>query len=300
MQNLNLKHLRYFWMVAKHNSLSKAAELLFITPQTISGQISDLEKQLNKKLFRREGRNLVMTETGQLVFSYADEIFNLSNELQQVLHGQNPGKSQTLRIGIAMVVPKLLAYRILQPVLEKHNDVHLICNEQPLVGLLADLSIHKLDIILTDSPLNPALNIRAYNHQLGQSGISFFAVPEVADKLSKNFPVSLNDQDFLMPNAGSLLRRNLDNWFQKYQIKPKVIAEFEDRALMKVFGEGGSGIFTSPTVVKDDVLEKYGVEIIGETEEITEQFYLITAESHIKNPAISLISETARNQLFSH
>ena len=299
MQNLNLKHLRYFWSVATHGSIAKAAEVLFITPQTISGQISDLEKQVGQKLFRREGRNLVMTETGQLVFSYADEIFRLGNELQDVLAGHTPGASITLRVGIAMVVPKLLTYRILEPVLNMQEQVRLICNEAPLVDLLADLSVHKLDAVLADSPVSPVLNIRAYNHELGQSGITFFSVPDKADFFRNNFPSSLDGQKILMPNHGSHLRRSLETWFQKNDINPLIVAEFEDRALMKAFGEAGSGVFTSPTAVKDDVLQKYGVEVIGETEEISERFFLISAERHIKNPALSLITETARNRLFN-
>lgn len=299
MRNLNLKHLHYFWSVASHGSIAKAAEALFITPQTISGQISDLEKQVGNKLFQREGRNLVMTDTGQLVFSYADEMFRLGNELQDVLAGHTPGTSITLRVGIAMVVPKLLTYRVLEPVLDMPEQVRMICNEAPLVDLLADLSVHKLDAVIADSPISPTFNVRAYNHELGQSGITFFATPDVAEGLRDNFPMSMDGENILMPSQGSQLRRNLENWFEKLNVNPRTVAEFEDRALMKAFGEAGSGIFTTPTTVKDDVLQKYGVEVIGETDEITERFYLISAERHIKNPALSRITEIARNKLFS-
>ena len=298
MHNLNLKHLRYFWSVATHGSIAKAAEILFITPQTISGQISDLEKQVGKKLFKREGRNLVMTDTGQLVFSYADEMFRLGNELQDVLAGHTPGASITLKVGIAMIVPKLLAYRVLEPVLHMHEQVRLICNEAPLVDLLADLSVHKLDVVLADSPTSPVLNIRAYNHELGHSGITFYSRPEKAEAYRDNFPQSLDGEKILMPSHGSHLRRSLETWFEKKDINPLIVAEFEDRALMKAFGEAGAGVFTTPTTVKDDVLQKYGVEVIGETDEVSERFYLISAERHIKNPAVSLITETARNSLF--
>lgn len=299
MHNLNLKHLRYFWSVATHGSIAKAAEILFITPQTISGQISDLEKQVGKKLFKREGRNLVMTDTGQLVFSYADEMFRLGNELQDVLAGHTPGASITLKVGIAMVVPKLLAYRVLEPVLHMHEQVRLICNEAPLVDLLADLSVHKLDVVLADSPTSPVLNIRAYNHELGHSGITFYSRPEKAEAYRDNFPKSLDGEKILMPSHGSHLRRSLETWFQKKDINPLTVAEFEDRALMKAFGEAGAGVFTTPTTVKEDVLQKYGVEVIGETDEVSERFYLISAERHIKNPAVSLITETARTSLFN-
>ena len=298
MHNLNLKHLRYFWAVASHGSIAKAAEVLFLTPQTISGQLSDLEEQVGKKLFSREGRRLVLTDTGQQVFSYADEMFRIGNELQDILSGHSPGSSLTLKVGIAMIVPKLLAYRVLEPVLQMPENVRLVCNEAPLVDLLADLSVHKLDAVIADSPVNSALNIRAYNHELGESGISFYAIPEQASLLKKDFPQSLDGSRMLMPSSGSILRRNLESWFEKKKIKPFTIAEFEDRALMKAFGEAGTGVFTTPTTVEQDVLQKYGVEVIGRTSDISERFYLISAERHIKNPALSVITEVARNKLF--
>lgn len=298
MHNLNLKHLRYFWAVARHGSIARAAESLFLTPQTISGQISDLEEQVGSKLFSREGRSLVLTDTGHLVFSYADEMFQLGNELQDVLAGRTPGASVTLRVGIAQVVPKLLAYRVLQPVLSIPETVRLVCNEAPLVDLLAELSVHKLDVVLADSPVNPSLNIRAYNHELGESGITFYAVPEKAESLRENFPSSMNSERMLMPGANSNVRRNLDSWFERQQITPLIIAEFDDRALMKAFGEGGSGIFATPSAVENDVLQKYGVEVIGRTNDISERYYLISAERRIKNPAVTAITQSARNTLF--
>ncbi|HOP16468.1 MAG: transcriptional activator NhaR [Chromatiaceae bacterium] len=300
MQNLklNLKHLRYFWSVASHGSIARAAEALFVTPQTISGQISELEAQVGAKLFRREGRQLVLNETGRLVFSYADEMFRLGIELQDVLGGRTPGTAITVKVGVAMVVPKLLAYRVLEPVLKMSEPVRLICHEAPLVDLLADLSVHKLDVVLADVPVNPALNIRAYNHSLGESGISFFAVPEQAKVLCAGFPDSLDGSPMLMPGGGSSLRRSLEGWFERHKLEPLVVAEFEDRALMKAFGERGSGVFTSPTAVEQDVLDKYGVEVIGRTQEIKEHFYLISPERRIKHPAVTAITESARTELF--
>lgn len=295
---LNLKHLRYFWSVASLGSITKASEALFVTPQTISGQLRDLEESIGEKLFVREGRNLVLSETGRLVFSYADEMFNLGLELQDVLEGQTPGTTITVKVGVAMIVPKLLAYRVLKPVTTMSESINLICHEAPLVDLLADLSVHKLDAVLSDSPINPALNIRAYNHPLGESGISFFAVPEMAGQLSRNFPASLNGQPFLMPSRSSNVRRSLENWFDQYEIKPKVVAEFEDRALMKAFGEAGTGVFTSPRTMEKDILSKYGVEVLARTDEVKEGFYLISPERRIKNPAITLITKSARSKIF--
>ena len=301
MQNLklNLKHLRYFWSVASHGSIARAAEALYLTPQTISGQLRELEDQLDTKLFRRDGRQLVLTETGRMVFSYADEMFRLGLELQDVLSGRTPGSAITIKVGIAMVVPKLLTYRVLEPVLQMPEPVSLVCHEAPLVDLLADLSVHKLDVVLADSPVSPALNIRAYNHPLGESGISFFGVADKAEELREGFPQSLDGVKMLMPSVGSNLRRSLENWFERYAIQPVVVAEFEDRALMKAFGERGSGIFTSPTAVEQDVTSKYGVDVIGRTEEITERFYVISPERRIKHPAVTAITEAARSRLFA-
>lgn len=302
---LNLKHLRYFWAVASHGSIVAAAQVLCVTPQTISGQLRELEHQVGARLFRRSGRNLVLTDTGQLVFSYTDEMFELGGQLQEALDGARPGSSLTLKVGVAMVVPKLLAYRVLEPVLSLENPVRLVCHEAPLVDLLADLSVHKIDAVLADSAVTPTLNIRAYNHRLGESGISFFApqccssTPDngVDDWTNQAFPAVLQGQNMLMPTAGSSLRRNLQVWFERNGIRPKVVAEFEDRALMKAFGERGAGIFTSPTAVEQDVLDKYRVQVIGRTAEITEQFYLISAERRIRHPALSVITEHARDLL---
>ena len=300
MQNLklNLKHLRYFWSVASFGSITKASEALFVTPQTISGQLRDLEESIGEKLFVREGRNLVLSETGRLVFSYADEMFQLGLELQDVLTGQTPGTNITVRVGVAMIVPKLLAYRVLQPVTTMSESINLICHEAPLVDLLADLSVHKLDAVLSDSPINPSLNIRAYNHPLGESGITFFAVPAAAEKLREDFPASLHGYPFLMPSRSSNVRRSLENWFEQNEIKPKVVAEFEDRALMKAFGDAGTGAFALPQTTESDLIAKYGVEIIARTDEVKESFFLISPERRIKNPAITAITQSARINRF--
>ncbi len=300
MSNLNLKHLRYFWAVASNRSIARASELLHLTPQTISGQLSALEQQMGTKLFQKAGRNLELTDKGRLVFSYADEIFRLSNELQDVVVGRTTSSRATLNVGIAMVVPKLLAYRVLEPVLSLEEPVRLICNEAPLVDLLADLSVHKLDLVLADSPISPALNVRAYNHPLGESGISFFARESEAHLYQDSFPQSLDGVPMLMPTTTSALRRSLELWFERIQVRPFVVAEFEDRALMKAFGEAAAGIFTSPTAVEDDVLNKYSVKVVGRTEEVKERFYAISAERKIKHPAISIITETARLDLFTY
>ena len=298
MSSLNFKHLRYFWAVAANGTIARAAEILHVTPQTISGQLRELEEQMDAELFQKSGRNLKLTDTGRVVFSYADEMFRLGNELQDVLAGHIPGTALTLTVGVAMVVPKLLAYRVLEPVLSMQESVRLVCQEAPLADLLADLSVHKLDLVLADSPMNPAMNIRAYNHVLGESGISFFAARSTARKYTAGFPHSLDGAAMLMPTQSSALRPMLEQWFESEDIKPVVVAEFEDRALMKAFGEAGAGIFTSPTAVENDVVAKYGVRVIGRSTDIKERFYAISAERRIKHPAVSAITETARKKLF--
>jgi LysR family transcriptional activator of nhaA len=298
MSSLNFKHLRYFWVVAANGTIARAAEILHVTPQTISGQLRELEEQIDAKLFQKSGRNLVLTDTGRLVFSYADEMFRLGDELQDVIEGRTPGAALTLTVGVAMVVPKLLAYRVLEPVLNMPESVRLVCLEASLADLLADLSVHKIDLVLADAPMSPTLNVRAYNHLLGESGLSFFTTRKAARKYRSGFPQSLNGAPMLMPTASSALRRSLEQWLELQDIKPVVVAEFEDRALMKAFGEAGTGIFTSPTAVEEDVVAKYGVSVIGRTEEIKECFYAISAERRIKHPAVSAITEAARTGLF--
>jgi LysR family transcriptional activator of nhaA len=299
MSNLNFKHLRYFWAVAANGSIARAADILHLTPQTISGQLRELEEQLDVKLFEKSGRNLVLTDSGRVVFSYADEMFRLGNELQDVLEGRIPGAALTLNVGVAMVVPKLLAYRLLEPVLAMDDPVRLVCQEAPLSELLASLSVHKLDLVIADCPLSPTLNVRAYNHPLGQSGISFFAARQVARRYQKNFPLSLDGAPMLMPTSSSALRRMLEQWFERRDIKPLVVAEFDDRALMKAFGEASAGIFTTPTAVEEDVVAKYGVRVIGRTTDISESYYAISAERRINHPAVSVITDAARTEVFT-
>ena len=298
MNKLNLKHLRYFWVVASRGSITSASEILHLTPQTISGQLRVLEESIGAKVFEKSGRNLVLTETGRMVFSYADEMFRLAGELQDLLEGRPVNRGLVLNVGISNIVPKLLAYRVLEPVMHMEEKVRLICHEAPLVDLLADLSVHKLDLVLADSPVSPLFNVKAYNHVLGESGTSFFAIGRDAARYSKGFPASLNDAPMLMPTSGSSLRRTLDQWLEREGIRPLIVAEFEDRALMKAFGEAGAGVFTSPTAVEKDVKAKYGVQVIARVEDLHERFYAISAERRIKHPAVATLTTAAREDLF--
>lgn len=299
MAQLNLKHLRYFWMVASEGSITKAGKKLHLTPQTISGQLRALEQSIGANLFEKSGRNLVLSETGRTVFSYADEMFTLAGELQDLLHGQPETARRVFNVGVAMVVPKLLAYRVLEPVMRAHQDIKLVCQEAPLVDLLADLSVHRLDMVLADSPVSPTLNVKAYNHVLGESGVSFFAAAGDAARYRLDFPASLEGAPLLMPTTSSSSRRVLEHWFEQHNIRPRVVAEFEDRALMKAFGEAGCGIFTSPTAVEEDVVSKYGVEVIARTDQMRERFYAISAERRIRHPAVATIAAAAREDVFN-
>jgi LysR family transcriptional activator of nhaA len=299
MFQLNLKHLRYFWVVASLGTIARASERLHLTPQTISGQLRLLEERIGTQLFERSGRNLVLTETGRLVFSYADEMFRLGTELQDLIEGRPLERGLVFNVGVAMVVPKLIAYRVLEPVMRMPEKVRLVCHEAPLVDLLADLSVHRLDLVLADAPVNPTLNIRAYSHLLGESGSTFFARGKQARPYREGFPRSLDGAPVLMPTASSALRRSLEQWFEHEGIRPRVAAEFEDRALMKAFGEAGIGVFTSPAAMEVDVLAKYGVEVIGRTDAVQERYYAISAERRIKHPAVAAITASARTDLFT-
>ncbi|MCP5141870.1 MAG: transcriptional activator NhaR [Chromatiales bacterium] len=298
MRRLNLKHLRYFWTVVNEGSIARAAETLNLTPQTISGQLRVLEEETGTQLLEKSGRGLAPTATGRMVFAYADDLFRIETELSEVLAGGGSQRARVIKIGVAMVVPKLLAYRLLAPATRFDDPVRLICHEAPLADLLADLAVHRLDMVISDAPLSPALNIRAYNHELGSSPLAFFAAPDLAARLGADFPANLDGAPMLMPSAGSSLYRSLEQWFAQQGVNPRVVAEFEDRALMKVFGEASAGVFTSPAAVADDVREKYRVTGIGAVDAIRETFYAITPERQIRHPALLAIVERGREQVF--
>ena len=298
MEWINYHHLLYFWAVARHGSITKASKELHLAQSTVSGQIRTLEENLDEELLTKSGRNVVLTEVGEVVYRYADEIFTLGRELVSTLKGRPSGKPLKLRVGITDVMPKLISHRLLAPVLRMDDQVQLVCHENKTDRLLADLATHALDIVLADAPLPPHARVRAFNHLLGESGISFFAVPELCDAHRRRFPQSLDGAPLLLPTDNTLLRRSLDSWLAKQDIYPNLIAEFEDSALLKVFGEHGAGIFPAPTIVEDEIRDTYGVRVVGRTDEVKERFYAITIERKMKHPAAVAISEFARSQLF--
>lgn len=299
MEWLNYHHLLYFWTVAKEGSIARACEELRLAQPTISGQIRALEEALGEKLFTRSGRRLTMTETGRLVFQYADEIFGLGRELTEVLKGRPRGRPIRFIVGISDLIPKLIAYRILQPVFTLAHAVRLVCYEDEPEELLARLSAHKLDLVLTHTPAHSAVGIRVFSHRLGSSGVSLFATSSIAARYRKDFPQRLDGAPFLLPMERSALRRDLEHWFSVHNIHPRVIGEFQDNALLNVFGHSGVGIFAAPTAIEDEVKRYVRVVAIGKLDSITEEFYAVSAERKIKHPAVATITESARNELFS-
>lgn len=299
MEWLNYHHLLYFWTVAKEGSIARACEKLRLAQPTISGQIRALEESLGEKLFTRSGRRLVMTETGRLVFQYADEIFGLGRELTDVLKGRPRGRPIRFVVGISDLIPKLIAYRILQPAFTLSDPVRLVCYEDEPEELLARLAAHKLDLVLTHSPAHSAVGVRAFSHRLGSSGVSLFASSAIAARYRKDFPARLDGAPFLLPMERSALRRDLEHWFSLHGIHPRVIGEFQDNALLNVFGNAGAGIFAAPSAIEREVKRYIRVTTIGKLDSIAEDFYAVSAERRIKHPAVAVITESARNKLFA-
>ncbi len=300
MYSLNYQHLRYFWAVSRHGNLTRASAELHLTPQTVSTQIRDLENGLGEKLFVRKGRGLVLTEIGQVVFGYADEIFNLGQELQDEVRGLPGRRPVRLSIGVADVVPKFIAHHLIEPAFLLEEPVHVVCREGSLEKLLADLAIYKLDVVLSDSPTPTGVKIKAYNHLIGKCGVVFMACGEWADDLRDGFPDSLNGAPFLVPVRGTSLRRKLDEWFDKRSIRPVIVGEFEDSALLKAFGQTGVGIFAIPDVIENEVKRQYKANTIAAADGITESFYVISVERKIKHPAVSAICHAGRSSLFTN
>jgi LysR family transcriptional activator of nhaA len=294
MSPLNYNHLFYFYTVATEGSITKASTRLNLTPQTISGQLTIFEEQIGIKLFDRKGKMLHLSEMGQLIYSYAEEIFQLGDEIKHILKRKEPGQWHTFTVGITDVIPKVLAYQLLSPVLKMNERVRLICQEGEQSNLLADLSINKIDCILTDQPIQLGSHVKAYNHLLVESGLTFFVAESLFKKCSSEFPQCLSELPWLMQSKKSAVRTRLSSWLEKHQISPDIVAEFDDSALIKSFGQAGLGIFSSPTLIEQYVVDTYDVKIIGSTEEIQEHYYIISPERRLKHPAIIEIVNGAK------
>jgi len=299
MESFNYHHLRLFWAVAHEGNLTRASKKLHLAPQTVSTQIRDFEATLGEKLFRRSGRRMVLTDVGHVALRYADEIFSLGQELREALRGQPTGRPLRLVVGVADVMPKLVAHRLIEPALLLEEPVRIVCREGTPEKLLADLSIHGLDVVLSDAPIPPGMNVRAYNHQLGRCGVTFMAQRDLARRLRKGFPRSLEGAPVLLPNEDTVLRRELDEWFDERGVRPVIAGEFEDSALLKVFGQAGAGFFAVPTVIAKEVVRQYEVQPIGATDDVSERFYAISVERRVRHPAVAAICEAARSELFS-
>lgn len=293
MEWINYHHLLYFWLVSREDSLARASAELRLAQSTVSKQIHQLENSLGHSLFVKKGRKLVLTDSGRVVFRYADEIFGLGRELLDTLGDRPVGKPLRITVGIADVVPKIIVEHVLAPAMNADGTVRLICREDRPDRLLADLALHDLDVILTDAPATPHLQIRAFNHLLGETEIEFFARPDLAPQYRRGFPESLNGAPVLLPTETTVLRRSLELWFAAKDIRPVVVGEFEDGALLQVFGQRGIGIFPAASVVAGEMEAQHGVRAIGKASGVRESLYAITVERRIKNPAVAGLCNTA-------
>ena len=298
MRHLNYSHLQYFWVVAREGSIVKAAEVLHLTPQTISGQLKLLDEAVGHRLFDRAGRGLALSEMGHIVYDYAEDIFSLGAELTSIVRNRHANGSGLLSVGVVSSMPKLIVERIVAPAMLDENHLRVRCSEASLEQLLSDLAVHRLDLVLSDQPMPSGLSLRAYNHFLGESGLSFFAGKPIARRLRNDYPHSLHDAAMLLPGRTSALRRQLDEWFERNDIAPNIVGEFDDSALLKAFGEAGAGIFPAPTVIAEEVCRMYRVAVIGSTDDVSERFYAISPERKLKHPAVKAVTNSARTDLF--
>lgn len=297
MERLNYQHLFYFWNVAREGGVTRASEKLGLAQPTISGQIAVFEASIGAQLFRKEGRKLVLTETGRTVFNYADEIFSIGRELGSALKNRTGAVSVRLSVGVSNALPKLVVYRLLEPALSAQNPFQIICHEDKTERLLTELPLHGVDLVLSDWPATSGADARIYSHSLGECGVAAFANADVHARHCKNFPRSLNGAALLLPTTNTALRRSLDRWLDANGLFPRIVAEVEDSALLKTFGAAGAGVFMAPTAVRAQVEEQYGVKYIATLNGVSERFYAITAQRKIKHAGVVTILESARDWL---
>ncbi len=299
MDWLNYHHLLFFYTAAKEGGVVRASEKLRLSQPAISGQIRLLEEALGEKLFEKAGRGLVLTGTGKLVFHYAEEIFSLGKELSDVLAGRPASGPPRLAVGISDAVPKLIAYRVLRPALEENGGARLVCHEDRPDRLLAALVAHEIDMVLSDAPAPASSHVRAHSHFLGSSPVSFFAPAALAARLRPGFPASLNGAPLLLPGQNAVLRRALEAWFASVEVRPRIVAECDDSALLKVLSQSGAGAFAAPAVIEKELKRHYGVVPVGPAGEVSERFYAISFERRLKHPVVLAILDRARGELFA-
>lgn len=298
MEFLNYNHLRYFWMVAKEGGLTKAGAKLHVSQPTISAQIHALEGVLGEKLFRRAGRNLALTDTGQQVLGYADEIFSLGQDLVNSVKQRPTSRPLRLNLGVADVLPKPITYRIIEPIFRLPQPVQVSCWEANVSDMLLELASYRLDLVLADEPASSGVTTNVFNHLLGESGVSFCAAPQLAGKLRKGFPKSLNGAPALLPMANTGLRRSLEKWFHAVGVRPRLVGECYDPAFVNVLALHGLGFMAAPTVVAREIVGRFGLSVIGRTEECQQQFYAITPSRKLTHPAITAVTSQTQATLF--
>lgn len=295
MEWLNYHHLLYFWTVVREGGVSRAAEKLRLAQPTISAQVKALEDAFGQRLFDRQGRRLVLTDAGRVVYRYADEIFGIGRELLETMKGRAPGRPVEFAVGVANSVSKLIVRRLLEPALAADDGVRLTCREDGTSALLAELATHDLDVVIADVPAPPHVRVKVFSHLLGESDVTFFAAAPLAARLRRRFPQSLDGAPMLLPSTGSALRRSLDQWMDDGNLHPRIVGEFDDSALMKAFAQGGSGVFPAPSVIAPEVVRQYRVQVVGQAAGVRERYYAISVERRLKHPAVLALTKAARH-----
>jgi len=296
---LNYHHLLYFWTVVREGGVSKAAMKLGLSQPTVSAQVRMLEESLGERLLQRQGRGLAMTDVGRMVFRYADEIFGIGRELMESLRGRPAGRPAQLSVGVANAVQKLIVYRLLRPATLGPEPIQIVCREDNAEQLVAQLATHAFDVVIADTPAPPHVRVKVFNHLLGESSMAFFAPPKLAARLRPRFPSSLASAPMLLPTVNTALRRVLDQWFDEQDLRPRVIGEFEDSALMSVFGQSAGAVFPAPAVIAREVSRLYGVRLVGRADAVRERYYAISAERRLKHPGVLAITSAARDELWA-
>lgn len=297
MSSLNYHHLRYFHAVAHEGGVTAAAEALHVSQPSVSAQIQQLEASLGQQLFERTGRGMTLTAEGKVVLEYADEIFRLGSELEETVRGRLQGRPLRLVVGLAATLPNLVAFHFLTPAFGLEDPVRVVLRENRTDRLLAELATHDIDLVLADIPIPPTANVRAFNHPLGSSPVDILGPPLLAHQVRDGFPKSLHGRPFLLPAEGYALRRSLEDWFARNRIQPRIVAEVEDTDLINVLAEAGAGMFAAPSIIVHDTRVRYAVETVGRADGLKEQFFAITVDRRIKNPAVVAITEAARTDL---
>jgi LysR family transcriptional activator of nhaA len=299
MEWLNYHHLLYFWTVAREGTIARASQELRLAQPTISGQIRVLEDQLGEKLFQRSGRNLVLTDMGRLVYRYADDIFGLGRELMDTLKDRPTGRPLRFQVGVADEVSKVIAYRLLEPAMRLPQPVHMVCRDGAADRLLTELATHSLDLVIADTPISPAIKVKAFSHPLGETPVTVFGTARLAAPRRKTFPKSLDGAPLLVPTVGKTLRRTLDQYFDQQGLRPRIIAELDDSALLTTFGQAGAGLFVAPTVLEKEIVRQFGVTAVGRLDAVRERYFAISVERRLKHPAVVAISNAANEMLAS-